>query len=388
MTEHLPESCQHKLLFECTMDTYPVLFRCAECEEIITCTCFSGFYSFEHHIAAQDRSIQRVIELEGVCHLCTGRAPWYLYGHEMYYTKFLQRYLPYHELLMRKKYGRPLMEQDPRYKECEKELKEQLGMPIKDNRLFSETVLFKLVSELLPNHEIVRHYRGKELERLEIDIWLPELKVGIEYQGQQHFKPVTHWGGEEGLTKRQYNDLKKAKLFKQLGYKVIYFDFHDSLTMKNVCYKIGPYLPVSKAIRTRLASSYDVATARFSGDLDQMLFVTWIKPREPIDRHYLLLNIVVLSYKLRAQSHYRDICIQHAKMHVDEMPDLIDAVRAKGGYALNVHTFQHYATLLAEDGDFQRAIEVCEQAIAYGLKDGTKSGYEGRIERIRKKAGR
>lgn len=53
-----------------------------------------------------------------------------------------------------------------------------------------------------------------------------------------------------------------------------------------------------------------------------------------------------------------------------------------------VSTFQQYATLLAERGEFQRAIRVCESAICFGLDDGTKKGYEGQIERIKKAAAR
>ena len=51
-----------------------------------------------------------------------------------------------------------------------------------------------------------------------------------------------------------------------------------------------------------------------------------------------------------------------------------------------VPTFQHYATLLTERGQFERVIQVCESAIGFGLDDGTKGGYKGRIERIKKKA--
>ena len=49
-------------------------------------------------------------------------------------------------------------------------------------------------------------------------------------------------------------------------------------------------------------------------------------------------------------------------------------------------TFQHYATLLTERGEFDRAIQVCESAIGFGLDDETRGGYEGRIERIKKRA--
>ena len=47
--------------------------------------------------------------------------------------------------------------------------------------------------------------------------------------------------------------------------------------------------------------------------------------------------------------------------------------------------FPYLATVLTEDGHYDEAIEVCRKAINFGLDDGTKSGFAGRIERIRKK---
>ncbi|MEX2110724.1 MAG: hypothetical protein WD802_08995 [Gemmatimonadaceae bacterium] len=47
-------------------------------------------------------------------------------------------------------------------------------------------------------------------------------------------------------------------------------------------------------------------------------------------------------------------------------------------------TFPKLATVLTEETEYDRAIEVCEFAIAQGLSDGTAGGYSGRIARIRK----
>jgi hypothetical protein len=58
------------------------------------------------------------------------------------------------------------------------------------------------------------------------------------------------------------------------------------------------------------------------------------------------------------------------------------------GVVPRVPTFQNLSTLLAEDGDHQQAIEVCEKAIRFGLSDGTKGDFPARIERLRKQAAR
>lgn len=73
-------------------------------------------------------------------------------------------------------------------------------------------------------------------------------------------------------------------------------------------------------------------------------------------------------------------------MHVTEFPEIAPALkRDMGGVLPRVSTFQHLATVLTETGEFAGAIRVRELAIEYGLQDNTKSGFEGRIERIKKK---
>jgi hypothetical protein len=72
--------------------------------------------------------------------------------------------------------------------------------------------------------------------------------------------------------------------------------------------------------------------------------------------------------------------------HLSELPDIIPPLKLDLGTLPRISTFQEYATVLAEDGKFEKAIDVCKIALSYGLHDGTKSGFDGRISRIEKKA--
>jgi hypothetical protein len=129
----------------------------------------------------------------------------------------------------------------------------------------------------------------------------------------------------------------------------------------------------------------EVFHAWTSGDLNKMLEVVNLKTN-PIDRHFLLQNIVNESYKLRKEKYYRDICIKHSEIHLAEFPNIVPYLKEDmDGELPRVTTFQHYATLLTEDKEYNRAIFVCKEALKYGLSDNTKSGFEGRIERIHKK---
>lgn len=53
------------------------------------------------------------------------------------------------------------------------------------------------------------------------DFLIPELKILIEYDGEQHFRPVEYFGGEKAFRQLQSNDRKKNKLAKEKGYRLI-----------------------------------------------------------------------------------------------------------------------------------------------------------------------
>lgn len=93
-----------------------------------------------------------------------------------------------------------------------------------------EKLLFNIIASLYPNCTVLYHYRSKWLENLELDIYIVDLKIGIEYQGIQHYEAVKHWGGAEGLEKRKYNDMKKRKLCKENGVTLVYFEYTEPIT--------------------------------------------------------------------------------------------------------------------------------------------------------------
>lgn len=98
----------------------------------------------------------------------------------------------------------------------------------------SETQLFYLIKKIFPEVQVVRHYRSPLLEHLELDIYLPDLNLGIEYQGEQHFKAIEHWGGEEGLLSLQSRDKKKEMLCKKNKIRLLKINYYDNLSFTNV----------------------------------------------------------------------------------------------------------------------------------------------------------
>lgn len=60
----------------------------------------------------------------------------------------------------------------------------------------------------------IQQFRFKNegyITKLPFDFYLPDENLCIEYDGEQHFKSVKHWGGDLGLLKRQERDNIKSE---------------------------------------------------------------------------------------------------------------------------------------------------------------------------------
>jgi hypothetical protein len=130
----------------------------------------------------------------------------------------------------------------------------------------------------------------------------------------------------------------------------------------------------------------EVFFAWTSGDLRRMLAAIDLKTN-PIDRHFLLMGIVAATYKDRKTRESADICERVARIHLSDFSTIVSALRRDmGGTLPRVSRFQHFATLLTEQGRYDGAIQICSEAIGYGLHDGTQGDFSDRIDRIRKKS--
>jgi hypothetical protein len=179
---------------------------------------------------------------QNICHLCTGDIPTQEYLCSPTPSVFLRKYMPYHFLFSLRKHGKIVFPRQEEYRQIENDVRKAFNYPQIGEKWISETLLYKMTQSLFPTIEIVHHYRGQELEGLEIDVWIPSLKLGIEYQGIQHFKPVEHWGGENALQKRKENDKRKKEICKSLKYRLIEFRYDESLTEKILRNKIDAAL--------------------------------------------------------------------------------------------------------------------------------------------------
>lgn len=106
---------------------------------------------------------------------------------------------------------------------------------------------------------------------------------------------------------------------------------------------------------------------------------------DALARHRLYQQVIEHCYRGREEDAVRYALIHYAQAHIAEFDEISKPLKKQNGGKLpQVATFKHYAAILTEAGQYDEAIAVCEKALSYDLKDGTKTGYQGRIERIEK----
>lgn len=123
----------------------------------------------------------------------------------------------------------------------ENEVRQAVGHYEKGNRWTSETILYQLVeSRYGDEYTIKRHYRPDWLGGLELDIFLVEPGIGIEYQGVQHYEAVEHWGGADGLEERKERDERTRELCEEHDVELVEVRHDEDLSEKLVESKIKP----------------------------------------------------------------------------------------------------------------------------------------------------
>lgn len=95
------------------------------------------------------------------------------------------------------------------------------GLPRIGEGWIGETNLFYQLKEKFIGYEIIQHGRPSWLGRQHLDIWIPDLKIGIEYHGAQHDRPIDFFGGQEAYEKNVERDNRKKELCNDYGVKLI-----------------------------------------------------------------------------------------------------------------------------------------------------------------------
>jgi hypothetical protein len=93
-----------------------------------------------------------------------------------------------------------------------------------DRKNKHECKLWRNLQEKYANENIIHEYHNKEiLGRKSIDIYFPGRKIGIEYQGGQHFRPVKYFGGYNKFLEIAKRDKEKYDECTNNGIKLFYY---------------------------------------------------------------------------------------------------------------------------------------------------------------------
>lgn len=120
-------------------------------------------------------------------------------------------------------------------------IKHDLGKRMKVNYFGKKTKEFKvlaLINKLVDydKYFVLNGYKPGFLLGKEIDIFIKRkgktkghTKLGVEYQGEQHFKAINAFGGEDSLKKVKKRDSIKKKLCDEHNIKLVYILYSEKI---------------------------------------------------------------------------------------------------------------------------------------------------------------
>ena len=103
----------------------------------------------------------------------------------------------------------------------------------------SEKSVYQILKPIFS--DLLSHYRKfswlKNLNNLELDFYVPSLKLAIEYDGKQHFEPIEYFGGKKRFKLDKKRDFLKNKLIHQNKQDIKHFiriPYWEEISEENV----------------------------------------------------------------------------------------------------------------------------------------------------------
>jgi hypothetical protein len=90
--------------------------------------------------------------------------------------------------------------------------------------------LYNLVKNVYPE---AQHQASPDwLKPQHLDVFVPSENLAFEYQGEQHFKPIDFFGGEESFDNTRKLDRRKMKKCKMSGILLIYWRYDEPINLQ------------------------------------------------------------------------------------------------------------------------------------------------------------
>jgi hypothetical protein len=154
-------------------------------------------------------------------------APADLFVASIYTPEGIQIKIDYYSLFDRNDYKQFQLDMEALYRE-------QSGLPAKNQGWVNQAFLARCVEKVLTGIEVVCEANPTWLYGQRLDIFVPSLKLAFEYQGEQHYFPLEHLGGEQGLKDRQEMDERKRAACEKAGVTLIEWRYSDNISVENV----------------------------------------------------------------------------------------------------------------------------------------------------------
>ena len=102
-------------------------------------------------------------------------------------------------------------------RQAENALRVDKGLPLIGEGWISETHLYYQLKDAFNDHQVQQHARPSWLGRQHLDVFFPELSIAVEFQGEQHDRPVEFFGGQKAFEENQRRDKRKRVACKRNG---------------------------------------------------------------------------------------------------------------------------------------------------------------------------
>jgi len=118
------------------------------------------------------------------------------------------------------------------------EIMQVLGL----SRWVREAALYGVIRDIFPDQRVLREASPEWLGRMRLDIYVPELNLAIEHQGEQHYRPVAAFGGKKALTGVFERDALKRRLCLQHGITVVDVRYDTAITKAAMRHRLRRFL--------------------------------------------------------------------------------------------------------------------------------------------------
>jgi len=106
------------------------------------------------------------------------------------------------------------------------------GCPICNENKGEKEIRLFLIDKNIKYKPQKRFNDCKNIKCLPFDFYLPEYNICVEYDGEQYYKSVNYFGGEDGLLYRQQNDKIKNEYCKNNNIRLIRIRYDEDIAEK------------------------------------------------------------------------------------------------------------------------------------------------------------